>query len=497
MADLAGALAVRLLRHGVGPRATAGEPCAPVGLLANRSPIAYAGYLAIQRLGRPVVPLNPAFPAARTATIARRAGLAAILADPAAEADPVLRTDPAIQAEGAVVPVVVGDTRDGSPGAVAPVGDAGMDDLAYVLFTSGSTGVPKGVPISHRNVAAYLDHVVPLYGAGPGARLSQAFDLTFDPSVLDMFAAWPTGATLVVPGRADLMSPARFVAERGVTHWFSVPSVISLARRLRKLPPGGMPGLRWSLFAGEQLTLAQAEAWRRAAPGARIANLYGPTELTVTCSAHTLPADPARWPHTANGTVPVGDVHPGLDHLVLDAEGRPAAEGELVVRGPQRFPGYLDPADDAGRFVTVDAAGAATAYDGTTPLTPEHWYRTGDRVRATGDGLVHLGRLDQQVQVDGYRVEPGEVEAALRDLPGVRDAVVLALTGDAGRVSLVAAYTGGPPSGDALAALRARLPAYMVPSSATRLDALPLNDNGKIDRRALARTVAGANGGTP
>src|SRR5439155_26175421 len=120
-----------------------------------------------------------------------------------------------------------------------------LDDVAYLLFTSGSTGTPKGVPIRHRNVAGYVAHGVERYAVGPGCRLSQTFDLTFDPSVFDLFVSWGSGATLVVPAEAEVLTPARFVTGRRITHWYSVPSVVSLARRLRGLRPGAMPDLRW------------------------------------------------------------------------------------------------------------------------------------------------------------------------------------------------------------------------------------------------------------
>ena len=433
-------------------------PHARVGLLAARSTPTYAGYLAVQRLGGTVVPLNPEFPAARNDTIAASARL-----------DRVLR-------EGDEVPASAEGLRPRAPGS---------DDLAYVLFTSGSTGTPKGVPIRHRNASAYLEHVIPRYEVGPGSRVSQTFDTTFDVSVFDMFVAWGSGATLVVPTRNEVLAPVRFVNAKRITHWCSVPSVISFAQRLRALKPGSMPTLRWSLFAGEALTLQQAEAWRAAAPGSRVENFYGPTELTITCTEYTLPADPADWPRPANGTVPIGTAYPHLEHVVLDEHGRPADEGELCLRGPQRFPGYLDPAENAGRFLSFDGE-VAVGYDGTGPLTEEHWYRTGDRVRREDGLLVHLGRLDHQVKVRGYRIELGEVEAALRDQPGVLSAVVVAVPGGDGELDLEAVCTGGDLDEEALlTALRERLPGYMVPRGVTVLDELPLNRNGKTDRNAL------------
>lgn len=465
LAERAGRVAAGLLRT------AGGRPPRRVGLLASRTVSAYAGYLAAQRLGATVVPLNPAFPAARNATIARTAGLTLVL------------TDGHDLPECPVSSVPIRE-QDGECGPL-PASAAAPDDLAYILFTSGSTGTPKGVPITHRNVGAYLAHTIARYEVGPGARMSQTFDLTFDVSVFDMFTAWGSGATLVVPDRNDVLTPVRFVSERAITHWCSVPSVISFARRMRALRPGSMPTLRFSLFAGEPLSVQQAEAWQRAAPGSVIENFYGPTELTITCSEFRLPADPGRWPRTANGTVPIGTVYPHLEYRVLDEHGHPAREGELCVRGSQRFPGYLDPADNAGRFLRL-SGDTAVPHDGSGQVTADLWYRTGDRVVDDGGILVHLGRVDHQVKVSGYRIELGEIEAALRDQPGVGDAVVLATTGPRGDTELSAVCTGDAlDRGELLNSLRSRLPAYMVPADLVLLDEIPLNGNGKTDRKAL------------
>jgi len=428
-----------------------------VGLLAARSVLTYAGYLAVQRLGTTVVPLNPAFPESRNQTIIEAASL-----------DQVLTEDFDLSAPAGTV----------EPRTPAPT------DVAYILFTSGSTGVPKGVPIQHRNVSAYLENVMPGFELGPDCRVSQTFDTSFDVSVFDMFVAWGSGAALVVPTRKQMLAPARFVASREITHWCSVPSVVSLAQ-VRGLRPGSMPTLRKSAFIGEAFTLHQARAWQAAAPNSAVINLYGPTELTVSCTEYTLPSDGAAWPHPANGTVPIGTTYPDMEYAVIGDDGRPADEGELCFRGSQRFPGYLDPANNVDRFLRFDG-NIAVVYDGTTPLTDEHWYRTGDRVRHLDGQLVHLGRLDHQVQVRGYRVELGEIEAVLRDQPGVHEAVVLAVPGAGGEVELEAVCTGDSlDTAERLDALRSRLPSYMVPRGITFVDKLPLNPNGKIDRKVL------------
>ncbi|MEU1662147.1 AMP-binding protein [Streptomyces sparsogenes] len=449
-----------------------GGPPRRAGLMAERTPATYAAYLAVQLLGGTVVPLAPSSPAARTERIAASAGLDVLIGE-------------GLPAAAGGVPVFSPDPRAGAPGPRPAPGPA--DDTAgtaYILFTSGSTGEPKGVPVSHRNLSPYLAHVIERYAPGPGSRLSHTFDLTFDLSVFDMFAAWGSGATLVVPTRQELLAPVRWAADKGLTHWFSVPSMVSFAHRMRSLPPGRLPALRWSLFCGEPLTLQQAGWWAAAAPGSSIANLYGPTELTISCAEYVLPGDPSRWPRPANGTVPIGALHPGLEHLVLDDTGCPADTGELVVRGRQRFGGYLDADHDIGRFVAFDGE-RAVPYTGGRPLTEHDWYRTGDRV-SRGDGqLVHLGRLDHQVKVRGYRVELGEVEACLRRHPGVTDAVVVALPDPGGEVVLEAACSGVAADGDLMAALRRELPAYMVPRGVTVLGELPRGGNGKLDRKAL------------
>ncbi|MGW8952194.1 amino acid adenylation domain-containing protein [Streptomyces sp. NPDC055709] len=466
-----------------------GSQPARVGLLASRSVLAYAGYLGISRLGATVVPLNPAFPIGRSSDVAREAGLDLVVAEAGLSGldelpVPVIRlTDRDLLDRDPL-------DRSAATAPELPERAVSGSDLAYILFTSGSTGRPKGVPVTHDNVAAYLSHVIPRYGLGPGARVSQTFDLTFDPSVYDMFAAWGSGATLVVPTRNDVLSPVRYVNERQITHWNSVPSVAAIAMRLRALKPGAMPGLRWSLFCGEALKTAHAEAWAAAAPNSTLENIYGPTEMTVTWTEYRLPTDPADWPDTGNATVPIGTSYPGQEYLVLDEDGHPADEGELCARGSQRFPGYLAPQDNTGRFCSFDGR-RATVYDGCGPVTADHWYRTGDRVRQVDGTLVHLGRLDHQLKIHGYRVELGEIENLLMRQPGVTDAVVLAVPGRKGEPVLHALCTGGPADPAALlGALRAKLPAYMVPATVEFTPALPLNANGKVDRVALVASLS-------
>jgi acyl-coenzyme A synthetase/AMP-(fatty) acid ligase len=247
------------------------------------------------------------------------------------------------------------------------------------------------------------------------------------------------------------------------------------------LAEGSMPSLRWSFFAGEALKCADVEDWQRAAATATVENLYGPTELTVTVTAH-------RWAGERSatagehGVVPLGRLHPGHSFRLVDSAGaRSFDEGELWVSGPQLSPGYLDSADRCDGFLE---------HDGRT------WYRTGDRVRVTRDGeLVFLGRADDQVQLHGWRVELAEIDHAVRACPGVDDAVTTSVEVD-DRTELVVFYTGVRTAAAVLGRELAKiLPRGMLPRRFQHLRALPLNANRKTDRtelRVLARELVTA-----
>lgn len=446
-----------------------GRPARRVGLLAARSVQAYAGVLAAGYAGAAVVPLNPEFPAERTGQMIRAAGLDALIVD---------------EGGAALLPALAADLGDtpvlGEPGETAaappPLRPPGPDDIAYILFTSGSTGRPKGVPVRQRNVDAYLRFVHERYAFGPADVFSQTFDLTFDLAMFDLFCAWGSGGTLVSLPSAAFAAVPDYVAQHGITVWFSSPSVISLLRRLRGLAPGVLPSLRYSLFCGEPLLAGDAADWQAAAPASRLENLYGPTELTISCSVHRW--DPVTSPERCvNDIVSIGTLHPGHEYLLLDADGRPDPEtGELCVTGPQMCPGYLDPADDNGRF---------TRHEG------RRWYRTGDLVRRRPDGeLSYLGRRDHQVKVHGVRIELAEVEWGLRRCAGLTDAAAVALDGE-----LYAFYLGQRrPSAELIAELAEFFPRPLIPLRYLHLDEFPLNANRKIDRPALAERARALRG---
>jgi amino acid adenylation domain-containing protein len=355
------------------------------------------------------------------------------------------------------------------------------DDPAYLLFTSGSTGIPKGVAVTHANVRAFLDAVAERYDFTEDDRFSQTFNLTFDLSVFDMFAAWESGACVCCPSDKTLLNPADFIRRSRLTVWFSVPSIAVFMRRLRVLKPTSFPTLRWSLFCGEALPAAVAHEWAVAAPSSTVENLYGPTEATIACTAYRW--DPQHSPEESElGIVPIGRPLGAMSTLVAGDGLRevPAGEtGELLLSGPQVVGGYWqDEGATARAFISVDG---------------RSFYRTGDRVRRP-DGnrpLLYLGRLDNQIKVLGHRVELGEVEAAIREETGI-DAVAAvgwprSPTGAAG----IAAFVGDTEVdvGALKERLAARLPDYMVPRELRLLAELPLNANGKWDRGVLIRLL--------
>ncbi|MDT0616064.1 AMP-binding protein [Streptomyces lancefieldiae] len=459
--------------------ALAGSGARTVAVLAGRNGTGYTGLLAALYAGAAVVPLRPDFPPARVRQTLAASGADVLLVDRAGAAmlPEVLqgRTDLPVLAPGTAGDGVPGGVRALFPSSATALEEparVGPGDTAVLLFTSGSTGRPKGVALTHGGLGHYFDVVDRRYGFGPSDVFSQTFDLNFDCAFFDLFCAWGAGGTATpIPPHAYRDLPG-FVAAQGMTVWFSTPSVIGLVRRLNGLSGSALPGLRWSLFAGEALTCRDAQDWQRAAPASTLENLYGPTELTLTITAH-------RWTGerslaaAVNGLAPIGTVHPGHEHVLLGPDGEPsgAEEGELCVSGPQLAAGYLDPRDEGGRF--VERGG-------------RRWYRTGDRVRRAADGeLVYVGRLDSQVQVHGWRVEPAEVEQAVRAC-GPQDAVAVGVTGDDG-TELVVYYTGEAMAAPELVRrLRSHLPDGLLPRHFHHLAEFPLNANRKTDRLRLA-----------
>lgn len=491
--ERAGALAAVLQRH---------LPATAVPLtavLAQRSVTAFTGILGTLLRGHGYVPLNPHFPAERTAVMLERAGCECLIAG-----DEATRTLEALL-PGAPHPLLVvlpecedvtgwrsahprhaflGRTDLGAPAHWQPVA-AGPEATAYLLFTSGSTGTPKGVQVTHANITRFIEVVTERYAIDENDRFSQMFELVFDLSLFDLFVAWHNGACVCCPSHGDTLLPASWIVESGITIWFSVPSLAVSMKRARMLEPGMYPALRLSLFCGEALLAEAAENWSRAAPNSVVENLYGPTEVTLACTLYRW--DPATSPaESLHGIVPIGEPFPGMTALVVDERLREVAaggSGELLMGGPQVARGYWrDPERTAAAFVTP-------------PGRASRYYRTGDLVQRDGPGrpLHYLGRIDQQIKIRGNRVELGEIEAALRQAAGVDLAVAVGWpVTPAGADGIVAFVSGRDVDLDGVReAARHRLPSYMQPRSFRMLADMPLNPNGKVDRKALVALLGG------
>ncbi len=341
--------------------------------------------------------------------------------------------------------------------------ESGVDDILYAMFTSGSTGQPKGVPVPRACVDHYISAMQSTFDLQPGEKWIQSVELNFDLSVHDMLLAWGTGGCIVsIPSAQSPMGP-RFVKKLGVENWLSVPSSAARAVSLGLLKENAMPSLKRSFFCGEALPSDVALAWAKAAPNAPVYNIYGPTEATIAFSWHKF--DRAK-DHSA--IVPIGIPLAGLAM-------RLSSEGEIELGGPQVFAGYLGNPEET----------AEKLYLGEDGL---NWYKTGDRGAGSATtGFSFEGRLDWQVKIRGNRIETGEVEHA------IRQAVA------AGLVAVVPAGQIGPGSYDDLCVfadievdaaqlrkqLSSTLPQYMIPEYFFTLASFPYNSNGKIDRIKL------------
>jgi amino acid adenylation domain-containing protein len=472
-----------------------------IALLAHRSVTAYAGVLGILASGKGYVPLNPKFPSERTRSMLQLSGCRTLVVG----RESVSRLPKLLAGFERPLTVVLPDVsnRENLSTEISdhrfvyyneiPAGnefpfqtELGADAIAYLLFTSGSTGVPKGVPIYHRNVRSYIQYVCDRYDVTELDRFSQEFDLTFDLSVHDMFACWERGACLFCVPENSVMAPARFIRENDLTMWFSVPSVIGLLSRMRLLSPSCFPSLRYSLFCGEPLTATYAELWMQAAPKSILENLYGPTETTIAISHY-------RWDRTrspkqcVNGIVPIGWPFAGQTACVIDENHGeiPLGEtGELCLSGSQVTTGYWNnPEKTSDQFIQFSETGETL------------WYRTGDLVRQDERGcLYYMGRMDHQIKIRGYRVELQEIEAVLRRVCNTEQVVSVAWPVHNGSADGVVAIIAGEIALDIdriVNRCSELLPPYMVPKRIYSIAKLPLNANGKIDRSKLTDLIEG------
>ena len=464
-------LAHLLRRRGVGPDV-------PVGVCLERSLALPVALLAVLKAGGVFLPLDPAYPADRLEFMLADAGAAVLLS-----ARRLLGLFPAFAGEVLLVEdldqALAAERAPGVPPAVA----VEPENLSYLIYTSGSTGWPKGAALTHRALENLVAFQLGRSVSGAEARTLQFTSMSFDVCFQEILSTWGAGGTLVLIADDDRRDPEALLAvleaER-ITRLFLPFVALNQLAETAERRGAVLPWLREVITAGEQLRASEAiVGWFRRLRGCRLENHYGPSETHVA-TAYRLPLDPGTWP----ALPPIG--RPVLNsrlHL-LDPQGGPVpvgVPGELFLGGAQTARGYLGrPELTAARFVPDPFAG-------NLGVPGERLYRSGDLARYRPDGKVEfLGRVDLQVKVRGYRIEPAEIETVLAAHPAVGAAAVLAPLDAAGGRRLVAYLAPAVPEAEIREYLRAKLPDYAIPSAFVGLPELPLTPSGKVDRRALA-----------
>lgn len=357
-------------------------------------------------------------------------------------------------------------------------------DLAYILFTSGSTGNPKGVMISHLNSLTFVNSAHDFFGVNTNDRFSNICPLHFDMSVFDLFVAFKAGATVVIIPETDAIFPVKLaeaIVKKRITVWNSVPSALSLLATYKNLHSHDLSSLRLILFAGELFPIKYLRLLQETVPGARFCNMYGQTEANSSTYywVENRPADV--------GTVlPIGRPLPNFEVFVLDDHGKqiagPGQEGELYVRASTVALGYWGDSEKTEKAFVKN------------PLRPdvaERVYKTGDLVRLNDDGnLVFLGRKDHMIKSRGYRIEIGEIETVLCAHPEIKNAVVIPipdeLVGNRIAVMVVPLSPGNIGKEEIINYCSNQLPRYMIPEKIVFSDSLPSTSSGKVDRKKLS-----------
>ena len=355
-------------------------------------------------------------------------------------------------------------------------------DLAYINYTSGSTGLPKGVKVSHANIESFILNMSNLYPFKKNFRASQTFDLSFDPSVSDILFTWYMKGTLCVLPEKEMLVPSDFIIREKISFWNSVPSIANFMMKTGNLKENSFPDLTHSMFCGEQFPVHIANSWRKAAPNSTIENLYGPTETTIYISRYEYTKEDEDRSFK-NNIVPIGKSFDSHKIVLINENNLPvngAKKGEIIFSGPQITKGYLnDQVKTNDVFVKFD-------WDDDDSL----WYKTGDLGFINEYGYLECtGRIDSQIKIAGRRIEIGEIEYTLSKFPQTEGAVVVPLRDSQDIVIGCVAFVIQDISKEDLAIIRknstSSLDKVFFPKKIIVIDNFPKAQSGKINRRAL------------
>jgi amino acid adenylation domain-containing protein len=460
-----------------------------VGIYMNKSLESAIALYGIMQAGAAYVPLDPFAPPSRLAFVVRDCGIRHLVSKPEKQSqlEDILSETPdvehviGIDAEaGLTVPSISWDEVRSASSETVDAGTIEMD-LAYILYTSGSTGNPKGIMHTHRSGLSFAEWAVRVYGLRPEDRLSNHAPLHFDLSTFDFFAGALAGATTVIIPEALTKFPAnmsRLMESERISVWYSVPFALIQLLQRGGLPERDLSNLRWILFAGEVFPTKHLRELMQALPDIRFSNLYGPTETNVCTYYHveTIPE--------GDEPVPIGKVCDNADGLVVDGDSQPVAEGEvgeLLIRGGVVMRGYWNQPEKTDQgFYRRPAFG----------FLEDIFYHTGDLVQLDADGNYrYLGRKDRQIKTRGYRVELDEIEVALLSYPHVEEAAVYPIPDGQGSNLIEAAVVARADTDLDIALLTdhisKQLPNYAMPVHIHLLQAFPRTSTGKINRREL------------
>ncbi len=469
LSERVAAMRERLLSEGIKPKDF-------VAVIVGHDLQSYVSLLAIMSLGAAYVPLNTKNPCTRMAKMVADAGVEIVLFNRESFDD----MDALNAALDHKVSVIDTQTLDCSKKSWH-VEEIGENDFSYLMFTSGSTGNPKGVPIRHRNLNVFMHHFLSSdrYSFSPSDRFLQMFELTFDLSVVMLFAPLSIGACCyVVPDKGiSYINIAKLLRKHKLTVSLMVPSVIIYLERFFK--ELNLDQLRYSFFCGEALLQPVVTKWAQCLPNGKIINTYGPTEATIACTEYFWEADKSQS-EAVRGIVPIGKPMKGAEVYVLDTAGALLSEGEkgeLCIGGPQIIDFYWhNEQKTAEAFYTISHEGQKKKV-----------YRTGDICYVNEQGnLIFCGRLDSQVKIDGYRIELGEIESHARDFINQSNLAVLAIQSKLSEIELHLFVENMSQTQEEIKSyLKEKLPTYMCPKHIHNIDQMPLNTNGKTDRKAL------------